>query len=70
MAQGIKLTEARVLRVEPGDVVAVITKHQVSAAGKTRIREQLREVWPDNDCLVLSAADLAVLRPAESPAES
>jgi acyl CoA:acetate/3-ketoacid CoA transferase alpha subunit len=54
--------EVQVVRIQPGDVLVVITSEQVSMHYTGWIKKRVEEVWPGQPCVVLPAAGLAVLR--------
>jgi hypothetical protein len=57
--------EARVVRVQPGDVLIVLVPRLTSSYEAQQVRARMERVWPTNTCLVIAAEDLAVLREGE-----
>lgn len=54
--------EVQVLRLRPGDVLAVITSRRVTQQEAAAIKTRLAAVWPNNKSVVLEADHVAVLR--------
>lgn len=57
------LREANVVRVQPGDVIIYRTDHHLTMAEAALIRQQLREVWPHNECVTVNGGSFEVFRP-------
>lgn len=58
----VELPEVRVVRVQPGDVLAIVTPERISMQEAHERCMELRAMWPDNEVVVISQADLRVLR--------
>lgn len=59
------VTEAKVVRVQPGDVVFLKVARKVTASMVEAIKEQAQPLWPDNKVVVGMGVDIEVIR-AES----
>lgn len=58
------VTEAKVVRVEPGDVIFLRTDMRLGVGQAQAIKEQAREIWPDNQIVVAQELDIEIVRPA------
>jgi hypothetical protein len=54
--------EVRILRLEPDDIVVLAVKATLNARQVAAIRRRLREKFPNHGIMVLSGAELSVLR--------
>ncbi len=60
----VDLEHARVVRVQPGDVIALtVTEGRPSREWVAQQAHHLKEVFPDNRVVVLAHAELSVVRP-------
>ena len=57
------LREANVVRVQPGDVIIYRTDHHLTMVEAALVRQQMREVWPHNECIAISGGSFEVFRP-------
>lgn len=60
----LQVDEAKVLRLQPGDVLALVVHRPVTEADVARIRTRAREAWPHNEVLVCADVEPVVLRAA------
>ncbi|PWK81712.1 hypothetical protein C8D88_116124 [Lentzea atacamensis] len=67
MSVEIDLEHARVVRVQPGDVVVLRTDWPCSMQEVHAITQRVKRFFPDNECVVLSGAELEVFRSEEQP---
>lgn len=51
---GVPAVETRLLRIQPGDVIIVRHPNRLSETSMRSIRETIRSVFPENQCLVLA----------------
>ncbi len=63
MSEPFELEHVRVLRARPGDVVVLRLDGSPSDAVARWATARLKGFFPDNECLVIGGADLAVVRP-------
>lgn len=61
----VTLEHMQVLRLQPSDVLALVTEHPLTEQAVARIRQQFAELFPNNRSVVVEQAKLAVLRPDE-----
>jgi hypothetical protein len=64
------LTEATVLRLEPGDILVFTVDHSLSNEEHDFMLGLIKPQFPDHQCVILERAQLAVVRPTgqETPA--
>lgn len=61
--QAVQFESAKVLRLQPGDVVVLRVGHELSDQEHHKLMEQARLLFPDHKVMVLSpGADLEVFR--------
>lgn len=53
------------VRLEPGDVVVLTVAQPIPMAVAESLKEQLRPVFPGHKVLIVSQAELEILRPGE-----
>jgi hypothetical protein len=58
-----EITEAKVVRVEPGDVIWLKTELHLTAAQAVAIKESAKRIWPDNEIAIGQDIDLVIVRP-------
>jgi hypothetical protein len=58
--------DLRQASIRPGDTIVVEFTHMVSVAQAEDIKARLREVWPDNEVVVISGGCIHVIRPEGS----
>lgn len=63
-----ELREAQVVRLEPGDVVVFVTDLTLTPQDVNRIHATMDRAFPDNRNMVLSKAELQVLRASKGGA--
>jgi hypothetical protein len=51
--QAVQFQEARVLRLQPGDVLVMSVNHQLSDRETAELRQQANVLFPDHEVLVL-----------------
>jgi hypothetical protein len=56
-----------VLTVQPGDIIVVRSSRLLSPEGAGRLTSRLREVFPDNQVMVLDGLDIGVVRNGAVP---
>jgi hypothetical protein len=59
----VDLEHVRIVRVQPGDVVTLTTDGPLDPQAVERVRVKLSALFPDNECIVISGAELSVARP-------
>jgi hypothetical protein len=59
-----EVTEAKVVRVKPRDVIWLKTEIALSLAQVAAIKESAKRVWPDNEVIVAVDIDPVIVRPA------
>lgn len=59
----LDLEHVRVMRVKPGDVVVLTADAALSPEAVEHATDLLKERFPDNECIVVSGAELSVVRP-------
>lgn len=63
------VTEAKVVKVEPGDVIFLRVEGQrISPDIAKAIKEQAKAIWPDNEIVVGAGVDVAIVRPSDGAA--
>jgi hypothetical protein len=63
---GVLLEEARIVRLQPGDVVTLRLHYQVDVIERERVLTRLEALFPDNKVGLLEQADLVVVRAEEA----
>jgi hypothetical protein len=63
---GTLLEEARIVRLQPGDVVTVTLHYDTDEKERAIVLSQLKELFPDNRVAVFEGAELAVVRAEEA----
>jgi hypothetical protein len=58
----VLLEEARIVRLQPGDVVALNVNYRLNADECDRMLAQLKEMFPDNKVAVVELGELVVVR--------
>jgi hypothetical protein len=67
VAEWMRYPKVEILRLEPGDVLAVKAPDRLTASEAAKIKEQFTEQFPDHKVLLYSGMDLAVVRPCPEP---
>jgi hypothetical protein len=64
------VTEAKVVRVQPGDVIWLKVGHatHMDAITAAQIKERAKKIWPDNDIAVGVDIDVELVRTTETAA--
>lgn len=60
-----EIERVEAIRVEPDDLILVTTRHPISMQEAERLKGQLRRIFPNNLCVVMTDATLEVVRPAK-----
>lgn len=66
LPDGTLLEEARIVRLQPGDVVTVTLHYDTTEQERDVALSQLTALFPDNKVAVLEGAELAVVRAEEA----
>lgn len=61
------LEGARLLRVQPGDVVAITVDRRASEADLDDIHRRVKTLFPHNEVGLLRGVALTIIRPTEPP---
>ncbi|MCU1687850.1 MAG: hypothetical protein JWQ81_8589 [Amycolatopsis sp.] len=62
----VLLEEARIVRLQPGDVVTVTLRYVSDEKERHEAFSYLKRVFPDNEVVILDQAELVVVRAEEA----
>jgi hypothetical protein len=63
-----EIASAKIVRVQPGDVIWLRSDHSLHPDQANQIKQYASTVWPDNKIVVADRIDVALIRSREEPA--